>query len=94
MSRVYVGDFNSAPKDVNVLSDEFHRIHPRDFKNTKFPEYFFTNNPCVVDCFEANEVFCCYNGNIKQLSEHKDFKKWEKEFNAGEFWSMVGETWV
>lgn len=94
MSRVYVGDFNSAPKDVNILPDEFHRIHPRDFKNTKFPEYFFTNNPCVVDRFEADEVYCCHNGNIKQLSEHKDFTKWEKEFNTGEFWSMVGETWV
>jgi hypothetical protein len=94
MSRVYVGDFNSAPKDVNILPDEFHKIHPRDFKKTKFPEVFFTNNPCVVDCFLASSVYCCHNGRIKQLSEHENFQRWNGEFISGEFWTMVGEDWV
>ena len=94
MSRVYVGDFNSAPRDVSVLSDEFHKIHPRDLRKTKFPEKFFTNNPCVVDCFSGSEIFCCYNGKIKPLADHENFQKWKQEFSAGDFWTFVGEDWV
>lgn len=93
-NKIYVGSFNSIPEYVDILPIHYHEIDPKDFPNTGFPSIFYTNNPCIVDCFEPDEVHCCYNGIIKKLSEHPECNKWKEEMSAGEMWSLFGVQWV
>lgn len=57
------------------------------------------HSPYMVDCMEPDEVWCMAldddRGTVaRRLSDHPKLKDWIDEMSPGEFWSMVGESWV
>lgn len=57
------------------------------------------HSPYMVDCMEPDEVWCMAldddRGTVaRRLSDHPKLKDWIDEMSSGEFWSMVGESWV
>lgn len=90
MSFVYVGCHNRV-RHIPVFNNP--TIHPRDLVKLDYDA--FTNNVDLVSKYEPHEVVVVHEcGNINLLSNHPDFPKWEKEINSGEFWSLVGESWL
>jgi hypothetical protein len=65
------------------------------FQDVLFERTFATNNPSVVDVFDAEHVWCIarYEGRtfVAPLSAHPD---WEEGMATGAFWVSVGEEWV
>lgn len=96
---VYVGEYEARPKHVEELAEPLRRLHPRDWPQVEqWPIWFWTNNPYLVDCFEADQVYVCrvvnYEPVYKPLSEHPDWFRLSNQSKAGELWSLVGEDWV
>lgn len=95
----YVGEWTHRPRNVAVVP-WVDPIHPRNFREAaaNLMVSIWTNNPLMVDCFPADRVIVCYAADCrfytKKLSEHQNYQKWKDEFASGEFWSMVGESWV
>ena len=93
-NMIYVGDFDSVPNNVEILPEHYHKINPRHFPNTAFPSVFYTNNMCIVDCFDHDEIYCCHNNVIKNMSEHPKYKTLKEEWSPGALWSFIGVEWV
>lgn len=58
-----------------------------------------THSPFVVGCVapEALQVFALDehgHTQIRPLTAHPEFERWKGQFDAGEFWSFVGEDWA
>ncbi len=90
-ANCHVGPYEDRPLGVDELPAAYRRLDPKEFELiTRIPFDFWTNNPYVVDQFPAQRVL------VKgvALSKHPDWPKWDKEFAAGEFWSMVGSNWT
>jgi hypothetical protein len=86
-----------------TLFPEFRAMHPRDFKafvDAKAKEnpnldFGYCNNSILVNYFPAENVIVhSHQGNTKRLSEHPKWNLWKDELNSGEFWSVVGESWI
>ena len=58
-----------------------------------------SHSPYLLDNLGAREVRLTAlqaDGSTAcaRLDEHPDFEKWKDEMAPGEFWSLVGESWV
>jgi hypothetical protein len=101
-NMVHVGDYHDVDVDADV--DWFRCVHPRMFAERAAaagaPRDIWSNNPCVVRCYPAEQVVVWARSRetgrpvSKLLSEHPQWGKWKEEMNAGEFWSMMGEKWI
>lgn len=90
-ANCHVGPFAMRPRGVDELPPAYRHLNPTEFELiTRIPFDFWTNNPRVVDQFPADRVLV----RGVALSKHPDWPKWEHEFAAGEFWSMVGSSWT
>jgi hypothetical protein len=88
---IYAGNYAFCPKQIPPFND--FTTHPRNF--CKLDYDVFTNNPILVKNYPFDEVVLISpKGKFKKLSEHPEAKKWKDEFDAGEFWSFVGESWI
>jgi hypothetical protein len=91
IANCHVGPYESRPRGVDELPPAYRRLNPTEFELiTRIPFDFWTNNPYIVDQFPAQRVMV----RGVALSKHPDWPKWDKEFKAGEFWSMVGSSWT
>jgi hypothetical protein len=102
----YVGNWLDAPTDLTINTTAFDLVHPRDFKERRlllgtvdYPLPIWTNNPLIVDLFDALYVMVCARtdfGRIirRSLAQNKDCMRLGKEFSTGELWSFLGESWV
>jgi hypothetical protein len=75
--------------DIYEITDIIHRARNDGF------EFVWTNNPLVVDCFDANkiQVFLtdekyCY------LDQHPNFDYLTYKYNLSNFWTNFGNKWV
>lgn len=91
--KCYVGEWEFKPNGVNDTPLKF--IHPKNFKKEikELTKDIWTNNPYIVGQFNYEDVFICNKDTIKPLSEHPNYEKQKDLFDAGEFWSIVGENW-
>jgi predicted ATPase len=61
-----------------------------------------THSPYMLDCMKPEEVRMTYlneDGSTGStacdaLNHHPDFEKWKETFDAGEMWSIFGESWT
>jgi predicted ATPase len=58
-----------------------------------------SHSPYLLDCLRPEEVRLTTlrdDGSVAcaRLDQHPEFEKWKDEMAPGEFWSMVGESWV
>lgn len=89
MSKIYVGHYFNCMEVPPFISTD----HPNDFE--KLGHDAFTNHPYLVDLYKGDEVVVVSKkGGRKLLSEHPNYEKWKNKMMSGEFWSVVGETWV
>lgn len=95
MPKCYVGERQYCPEGISECYCEGH--HPRDFKTfvEGLSHDIWTNNLCIVDCFEFKDVWVCYPGEKWKcrypLTIHPLYKKWKDEFSPGELWSFIDD---
>ena len=58
-----------------------------------------SHSPYMIDNFDFNEVrITALNDDgsalCGRLDEHPEFDRWKEEMGAGEFWSLIGESWL
>lgn len=89
--NVYCGHYTENIRKTIPFYKE--HIHPTDMVALDYD--CFTNNPCLIDQYQFINIFVVsLRGNVACITEHPSFKAWEAEFNSGELWTFLGESWV
>ena len=92
---IHVGFYHSEfddllPSSLRFLQPQEFAAHKQEIREIVGKMQFWTNNPLLVDLFEADEVMCHTEQKSWLLSQHPDYENWKNEFSSGELWSFLG----
>ncbi len=54
----------------------------------------WVNSVYLLDSCPAEVVVVCGQTERRKLTEHPQYKRWEREFSPGEFYSHTGTKWA
>lgn len=91
LTRIYCGYYTKGVGEEIPWLD--YRSHPREFK--PLPGKWFTNNPFFLNKYDYDNVIVVSKSGVAcPITAHPQYEKWKDEAYPGEFWFMMGESWI
>lgn len=91
LTKIYCGHYTKGVSEEIPFVD--YKFHPKEFK--PLHGRWFTNNPYFVDKYEYDNVIVVSRSGVAcPITAHPQYEKLKDEAYPGEFWSMMGESWI